>query len=143
MLRAVIFDVNGTLTDTAPLGAPWGRPELGDRILQAAVSTAMVDALLKVGDRPFADHLRAALEVVAGDEGLDPASIPTAANAGSSLPAHPGAAAALEMLAQTGLQIVALTNSGTSAGRQTLKSAQLDAYFDDVIGVDAVASFVR
>jgi hypothetical protein len=46
MLSVVVFDVNGTLTDPSAIGVLWERPELGDRVLGEAVSTAMVDALL-------------------------------------------------------------------------------------------------
>src|ERR1700758_3264173 len=47
--RIVLLDVNGTLTDPGPIGAPWGRPDLGERVLQ----TAMVDALQARPNRPY------------------------------------------------------------------------------------------
>jgi phosphoglycolate phosphatase-like HAD superfamily hydrolase len=71
VLEALLFDVDGTLTDTSPLGGVWGRPELGDRILQQAVSTAIVETLLDRPARAFPDHLQAALEVVVADAKLD------------------------------------------------------------------------
>ena len=60
----VLFDLNGTLTDPSALGAPWGRPDLGVRILGDAVRGGMTDALTG-GDRPFREHVRAAATVVA------------------------------------------------------------------------------
>ncbi len=72
MLRAVLLDVNGTLTDPAAIGAVWVRPELGERVLEHAISTAMVAALLHDVERTFRDHLSAAIVVVAAAAGLDP-----------------------------------------------------------------------
>ena len=72
MLRAVLLDVNGTLTDPSAIGSVWGRPELGERVLQHAISTAMVAALLHDVERTFRDHLSAAIDVVATEADLDP-----------------------------------------------------------------------
>jgi hypothetical protein len=72
MLRAVLLDVNGTLTDPSAIGVAWGRPDLGEQALQHAISTAMVAALLGDGERAFSDHLSAAVDVVAAAADLDP-----------------------------------------------------------------------
>ena len=137
----MLFDVNGTLTDTAAIGELWGRPELGDRVLGQAVSTAMVDALLGVGGKSFRDHLRAALEVVIGEAGLDPEGVERALAVTASLPARPGAGEALAMLHDAGIRLIALTNSGAIGGQRTLEHCGLAAYFDLVLGVDAVNTF--
>jgi 2-haloacid dehalogenase len=71
MPAAVLLDVNGTLTDLRPIGAPWERSELGAAVLDGPVRTAMVDSLLGTAERPFSDHLRASLEVSLADAGLD------------------------------------------------------------------------
>jgi 2-haloacid dehalogenase len=138
--RIVLLDVNGTLTDLGPIGAPWERPELGERVLEAAVQTAMVDALLG-DDRPFADHLRAAVEVVVADAGLDPAGIEAAMAATAALPARPGAAEALSRLRDAGVRAVALTNSGAEGGIRNLRACGLEPYVERVLGVDAVHTF--
>jgi 2-haloacid dehalogenase len=139
--RIVLLDVNGTLTDPAGIGAPWGRPELGTLVLDGAVRTAMVDALLGGGDRPFSDHIRSAIAVVAADAGLDPAGIDAAAEAAAALPARPGADEALSVLTGSRLRAVALTNSGADGGAATLRHCGLARYVERVIGVDAVRTF--
>jgi 2-haloacid dehalogenase len=141
MLSTVLLDVNGTLTDTSPIGEVWDRPELGDRVLQQAASTAVVQALLDTAERPFVDHLRAAIEVVIADADLDPRGFERAVAAAASLPARPGAGEALKMLRRAGLRLVALTNSGADGGRRTLEGCGLAPFVDLVLGVDAVGTF--
>jgi 2-haloacid dehalogenase len=141
MPRFVLLDVNGTLTDPRPIGSPWERPELGAAVLEGAVQTAMVDALLGTGDRSFSDHLRSALEVLVADAALDPDGIATALALAAELPAWPDARTALELLADSDLRLVALTNSGADAGSKTLRACGLLDLLERVLGVDAVSSF--
>jgi len=101
MLRAVLLDVNGTLTDPSAIGAIWARPDLGERVLHQAISTAMVAALLHDVERTFRDHLSAAIDVVAAAAGLDPGVSAQALDSAASLPARPGAADALAALGET------------------------------------------
>jgi 2-haloacid dehalogenase len=137
----VILDVNGTLTDPAAMGAPWGREDLGEAILDRAVHTAMVAAILDRGQPPFADHLRAAIELVAAQEALDRGEIEAVVQTARRLPARAGALAALTALTEAGHRLVALTNSGAEVGRATLQSCGLLDRIDDVLGVDAVGRF--
>jgi 2-haloacid dehalogenase len=141
MLRAVLLDVNGTLTDPSAIGAAWARPDLGERVLEHAISTAMVAALLHDGRLTFRDHLSAAIDVVAGSAGLDPHARVQALDRAGSLPARPGAVDALATLRDAGLRIVALTNSGADGGRRTLEGCGLLAFVERVLGVDAVSTF--
>jgi 2-haloacid dehalogenase len=135
------LDVNGTLTELAPIGAPWARPELGPTVLEHAVQTAMVEALLGPATRPFSEHIRAAIEVVIADAGLDVGLAGEAVAAAAALPARPDAAEALALLAGAGTRLVALTNSGRRAGQATLETCGLAAYVERVLGVDGVSSF--
>lgn len=137
----VLLDVNGTLTDPGPIGDPWGRSDLGPAVLDRAVHTAMVDALLEIHGRPFSDHLKAAIAVIVADVGLDPAGIDAAMDAAARLPARPYAAEALARLASAGRRLVALTNSGARAGEATLTGCGLLRYVERVLGVDAVETF--
>ncbi len=141
MLRAVLLDVNGTLTDPSAIGAVWARPELGERVLQHAISTAMVGALFHDAGRPFRDHLSSAIDVVVAAAGLDPQSSAQALDSAASLPARPGAADALATLRDANLRIVALTNSGADGGRRTLEACGLLSFVEQVLGVDAVSTF--
>ena len=141
MLRAVLLDVNGTLTDPSAIGSVWGRPDLGEQVLQHAISTAMVAALLHDGERPFADHLSAAVDVVATAADVDPDASAKALDSAASLPARPGAADALATLRGADLRVVALTNSGADGGRTTLQRCGLLPFVEQVLGVDAVSTF--
>lgn len=141
MLRAVLLDVNGTLTDPSAIGAVWGRPDLGEQVLQHATSTAMVAALLGDGERPFRDHLSAAVDVVVAAAGVDPDASANAVESAASLPGRPGAADALAMLRGAGMRVVALTNSGADGGRATLQACGLLGFVEQVLGVDAVSTF--
>jgi 2-haloacid dehalogenase len=137
----VLLDVNGTLTELEPIGAPWARPELGPAALEHAVRTAMVDALLGPATRPFSEHIRAAVEVLIADASLDASLVAEAMAAAAALPARPGAAEALAMLVAAGRRLVALTNSGARAGQATLEACGLAPYVERVLGVDRVSSF--
>lgn len=139
--QVVLLDVNGTLTDPGPIGAPWGAPELGHRVLAEAVRSSMVEALVGGERHEFSSHIRAAIEVVVDQAGLDPAGIDEAVSAAASLPARPGAREALHRLASAGVRLVALTNSGAEAGKRTLHGCGLGDSVERVLGTDAVATF--
>ncbi|MGH2895487.1 MAG: HAD family hydrolase [Solirubrobacteraceae bacterium] len=141
MLRAVLLDVNGTLTDPSAIGAVWARPDLGERVLEHAVSTAMVAALLHDVEWQFREHLSAAIDVVAAAAGLDTDASAQALDRAGSLPARPGAADALATLRGANLRILALTNSGAEAGRATLEGCGLLPLVEQVLGVDAISTF--
>src|SRR5258708_19234371 len=126
----VLLDVNGTLTDPGAIGAPWARPELGDAVLEHAVHTAMVDALLVPATRPFLDHIRAAIEVVIGDANLDGSRVEEAVAAARTLPARADAHEALATLLAAGMRLVALTNSGARGGAPTLQPCGPDRYIE-------------
>ena len=136
----VLFDVNGTITDPAGLGEAWGRPELGARILRCAVESAMTDTIVGV-HRPLGEHLRGALTLEAARSGLDAALVDEAAERATRLSPWPDAREALDLLADAGVTVAALTNSGAEAGRATLERAGLLDRFDHVLGVEAVEVF--
>ncbi|HZI91644.1 MAG TPA: haloacid dehalogenase type II [Thermoleophilaceae bacterium] len=135
-----LFDLNGTLTDPAGIGEPWGAPELGSKALRGAVETAMVDAL--TGEyRPFSEHIRSALELIVARRGLEPSGIERALERAAALDPFPDAAEALDRLKAAGYQLAVLTNSGADSGRKTLEAAGLVDRFAHILGVDAVKSF--
>lgn len=135
-----LFDVNGTLTDPAGIGEPWGRPDLGRRALRGALLTAMADTITG-RFAPLADHLRDALGQEVAAEGLDPAGVEGALARAAALDPWPDAAPAIDLLREAGWRIAALTNSGADGGRATLRHAGLLDRFDAVLGVDAVRRF--
>ncbi len=100
----------------------------------------MTDALLGAS-RPFADHVRGALEVEAARHELDRSLVPVALERAAALPAWPDARAALERLRSAGLPLAVLTNSGVDAGRRSLEGAGLLDLLDPVLGVDTLGTF--
>lgn len=136
----IVFDLNGTLTDPAAIGGPWGVRDLGAAVLAAAVQSAMVDTILG-GSRPFAEHIEAALRDAVAARGLDPRRIDEALEAARALPAYPDVRPALHAMAGAGQRLAVLTNSGADAGRRTLEANGLADRFERILGVDAVGSF--
>jgi 2-haloacid dehalogenase len=136
----IVFDLNGTLTDPAAIGRPWGESDLGAAVLAAAVQSAMVDTILG-GSRAFSEHIEAALRDKVARRGLDPARIDEALEAARALPAYPDTAPGLEALKGAGQRLAVLTNSGAQAGRRTLEGNGLAGRFERILGVDAVGSF--
>jgi 2-haloacid dehalogenase len=135
-----LFDLNGTLTDPAGLGEPWGRPEMGVRVLEGAVRSAMCDAL--TGEfRPFAEHVRASLTVEAARNGLDPGLVDAAAERAARLDPFPDTPAALDLLRGAGVRLAVLSNSGADGAAATLEAAGLADRFERILGVDAVGTF--
>lgn len=135
-----LFDVNGTLTDPAGIGAPWGRPELGIRVLRGAMLSSMA-ATISGRFTPFFDHLRDALAVELLAEQLDPEHAAAALERAGALDPWPDAAPALDCLRDAGWTVAAITNSGAEPGRRTLERAGLADRFDAILGVDAVGAF--
>jgi 2-haloacid dehalogenase len=136
----IVFDLNGTLTDPAALGRPWGARDLGVGVLAAAVQSAMVDTILGVS-RPFTEHIEAALRDLVAQRGLDARGIDEALEAARALPAYPDTASALHAMTAAGHRLAVLTNSGADAGRRTLEANGLADRFERILGVDAVGKF--
>ena len=133
----ILFDLNGTLTDPAAIGAPWQMPVLGEQVLALAVQTAMVETLLG-RFRPFNEHIASALRALVSQRGLDGGRLAEAMERAAALPPFPDTAGAVRELAGAGLPLAVLTNSGADAGRGTLRAAGLEEHFERVLGVDAV-----
>jgi len=138
--RLILFDLNGTLTDSTPVGEPWEAAGLGLDVLAAAMHSAMVDTIL--GEyHEFAQHLESALRLLIDERSLDPGRIDAALQRAAQLPAFADADAALTSLSQAGHRLAVLTNSGAQSGRRTLEAAGIAHHFDQILGVDAVKTF--
>lgn len=135
----IAFDLNGTLLDPAALLGP-GREDLGRAVLDDAVMQAMADTLTG-GHRPFTDYMRAALERRLACEGANGDALDEALQRATRLPSLPDAAAALATLVEAGYRIAVVTNSAADAASAALRSAQLDALVDFVVGADEVGAF--
>ena len=142
-MTTVVFDLNGTLTDTAALAAPWrgaAPARFGPEVLDEAIAMSMVDTL--TGQfRRFPDLLRGALVRRATLAGLPLGPVDEALEAAAALPARPDAAAALDHLREHDHAIAVLTNSAAVAGRHTLDAAGLLVRVDRIDGADAVRAY--
>jgi 2-haloacid dehalogenase len=132
-----LFDLNGTLTDPAGIGEPWGNPALGPRVLLGAIQMAMAETLIGRYS-PLSEHIHATLEVMVARRGLDPAGIEPAKERAAALDPFSDAAEALDHLTGAGYTLAVLTNSGAEGGRKTLEAAGLAGRFSRILGVDAV-----
>ncbi len=142
-MTTVVFDLNGTLTDTAALAAPWGDaapPRFGTDVLDEAMAMSMVDTLTGTFRR-FPDLLLGALVRRARLAGLGLEPVAAAMEAATTLPARPEAAAALDHLREHGHAVAVLTNSAAVAGRHTLDAAGLLVRVDRLDGADAVRAY--
>ncbi len=142
-MTTVVFDLNGTLTDTAALAAAWGGAapaRFGPEVLDEAIAMSMVDTLTGTFRR-FPDLLRGALTRRAILAGLPLEPVEQAVEVAAALPARPEAAAALDHLRRHGHSVAVLTNSAAVAGRHTLDAAGLLVRVDRIDGADAVRAY--
>jgi len=142
-MTTVVFDLNGTLTDTAALAAPWdgaAPARFGPEVLDEVIAMSMVDTLTGTFRR-FPDLLRGALVRRATLSGLSLEPVESALAAAATLPARPEAAAALDHLREHGHAVAVLTNSAAVAGRHTLDAAGLLIRVDRLDGADAVRAY--
>ncbi len=138
--RTIVFDLNGTLTNPDALGAPWRAPELGAAVLAGAIQSAMAETLIGAYHE-FSQHIEGALRLEVRRRRLDESRTEEALVQAGRLPPFGDVRPALERLKASGLRLAVLTNSGAESGRRTLEAAGLDAYFEAILGVDAVRSF--
>ena len=136
----LLFDLNGTLTDPRPLGAPWDAPDLGAEALARAVQSSMVDTILG-RYRDFREHLESGLRSVARASGLDERAVEEAMRIATALPPFSDAEVALGRLTDAGHRLAVLSNSGADAGARTIDAAGMSSRFEHILGVDAVQAF--
>lgn len=138
--RWVLFDLNGTLLDPAPIAEPLGLgADASHAALDEAIHLACVETM-SGSYRPLPELLGAALrrraELAGTLAGLDEA-IERAAR----MPAFPDAADALGRLREHGLEVGVLTNSPTLTGRRGLEAAGLLDAMSLVVGTDEIGVF--
>ena len=142
MSRIIAFDVNETLLDLAALdplfedifGAASVRREWFSQVLQSAMVTTIFGqyqdfgtiaghALSQMGERHGVRLTQKNRDAVSG--GL------------RSLPPHSDVQPALRRLADSGMRLIALTNSPPQVARAQLENAELAGFFEDIFSVDA------
>lgn len=142
--RAVCLDVMGTLFDLSAarrrlesVGAPAATLEAWfGRLLHTAAVVTLIDDY-----RPFPELAKPVLGSVLAQLDLDPACADEVLQALSELEPYPDAGAALERLADAGVQLVALTNGTEQNTRTLLERGALDRYVERAFSTDAVGAY--
>ena len=142
MSRIIAFDVNETLLDLAALdplfedifGAATVRREWFSQVLQSAMVTTIFGEYRDFGT--IAGH---ALSQMAErhDVRLTQKNRDAVSSGLRSLPPHDDVKPALRRLADSGLRLIALTNSPPQVARAQLDNAELTDLFEDIFSVDA------
>jgi 2-haloacid dehalogenase len=143
-VRWVLFDLNGTLVDTAVLAQPLGDTAGAEDLVAAAFDLAVMQAMtgtLTGAAADFRSYVDAGLRRGLTLAGLDPELADAALGLLGSMPAFIEAPAALERLRGEGLHLGVLTQSGEAAADQVLRFAGLRDRIDLIVGADAVGAF--
>ncbi len=141
-LRALLFDVNETLSDMAPLADRFCDVGAPPHLLQVWFAALLRDgfALTAVGEmRTFADLGRQGLRAVLHDV-LPQADVEAAVEhvmAGfAGLGLHPDVADGIRALADTGARLATLSNGAAAVAEQLLSAAGIRDRFDRVLTVE-------
>lgn len=146
--KAIIFDVNETLLDLAPLRASVGKALQGrEDLLPLWFSTmlhySLVDTL--VDDyHDFGQIGVAALRMVAESQGIElEPEVAREAIVGTitKLPPHPDVVPGLKALAANGYRLVSLTNSSNKGVAAQFEHAGLTGHFERRFSVEDVRAF--
>lgn len=146
--KVLIFDVNETLLDLAPLKTSVGKALGGQEILvplwfSTMLHYSLVHTLCK-DYKSFGEIGVAALKMVAESQGIEldnqnakDAVIPPLL----SLPPHPDVVTGLRMLSEDGFRTVSLTNSAAAAAETQLRNAGLSDLFEKRYSVEGVKRY--
>jgi 2-haloacid dehalogenase len=135
----VLFDLNGTLVDPAPLAGPLGvDASFVLEALDEANMAAMVAALGDV-DAQFKALLESALRRRLAAAGRGDDGLPAALERLAAMPAYPDAAEALDALRAGGCRLAVLTQSSREAAETVLRAAGLRDRFPVVASAPDVA----
>lgn len=138
----VVFDVNGTLSDMAPLGGHFADLGLPPETARAWFASVLRDGFaLTVAGSPgrFADiaaeNLRRVLAGAATGRSVDEA-IDHAMSAFTGLSVHPDVPEGIRSLRAAGLRLVTLSVGSSQVARTLLESAGLADEFDALLSVE-------
>lgn len=139
-IRAVVFDLDGTLVDSAPdllAAANTMLAELGRRALSLDEVIAMIgDGVAKLVER--------ALAATGGLDGCEPAAVTQRfveiyeGHAVDQTRPYPGVTEVLDRLQQQGVALGICTNKPEAATLEVLRDLDLARYFTAVIGGDSL-----
>lgn len=142
----VLFDINETVLDLSVL-KPKFRAVLGDEkysdVWFARLLHMSTVSLVTAIPTDFATLSQITLASLAAQLkiSLSPQQSEDILNRFATLPAHPDIQPALVHLRATGFKVVALSNSSQTLLEQQINQSGLDAYFDELISVEAEGTF--
>lgn len=146
--KVIIFDVNETLLDLAPLRRSVGEALPGsEELLPLWFSTMLHYSLVETLTGQFHDFGEigtAALMMVASSRGVElNEAVARQAIAGTitKLPAHADVVPALEALTAAGFRVVSLTNSSHAGMAAQFEYAGLTKYFERCFSVEDVRAY--
>jgi 2-haloacid dehalogenase len=139
----VLFDLNGTLVDTAVLAEPLGGASEAELVLGALDDANMIAMVLTLGGRraAFKDLLAAALRRRLELDGRDAGLAAESLRLLPSMPAFPEAAGALDALRAAGHRLAVLTQSSAESAERVLRFAGLRDAFAHVLSADDAQAF--
>ncbi len=135
-MGTVVFDLDGTLIDSAPdIRAALNRVLAADGL--APLSAQEVKVMIGDGARVLVERAFAARGKAAGPEHLAAFIADYEANAVVETRVYPGILEALSALKAAGHKLGVCTNKPELAAREVLAGLGLEQYFDAVIGGDS------
>lgn len=141
-LSVIVFDVNETLSDMAPLAgrfADVGAPGLLSRVWFASLLRDGFALAAAGGKESFASLAGGALQAVLATAGLNrPAddAIKHVLSGFADLGVHPDVPDGVRFLRQRGLRLVTLTNGSADVADRLLTSAGIRGEFEQLLSVD-------
>lgn len=144
--RTIVFDVNETLLDLAPIERLFVEWFCDGRIMREwFAQLVLYSQSLTLADR-YADFGEIAVAVLDMVARLHQQTLPRGAasalkSAIGRLPAHEDVAPALSRMRDAGLRLVTLTNSGAEAQRSQLDHAGIAHLFDAQFSVERIRAF--
>lgn len=141
--QAILFDVVETLFSLAPMRKKLNDLGLSDEALELFFAKLLRNgfALDASGTfTPFGEVAHATLAgmLAANDIAIDDDKIDHALTGFAELPAHPDVAPAFQLLHETGIPILALTNGSADNTRQLLEQAGLLEQIEHIISIDEI-----
>jgi 2-haloacid dehalogenase len=138
----LVFDVNETLSDMAPLAGRFEEVGAPSHLAGTWFAGLLRDGFaLTVGEaNPSfasvgAEGLRVMLSAVPLTRGVDEA-VEHIMNGFSGLHVHPDVPDGVRALAELGIRLMTLSNGSTSVARRLLADAQLEDYFETLLSVE-------